>query len=184
MTDAPAIEVLDGTSFPTALGELAELLVDAVASGASVSFLAGLDRERARAWWADRADRVAAGEIRPVVGRIDGRIVGVVLLILSTTENAPFRAEIAKMLVHRSARRRGIATRLLTAAEALAVELGRTLLLLDTVTGSPAERLYSGLGWVRLGSVPGYALNVDGAPEAATFMWKDLRPPIDRAAPG
>jgi GNAT superfamily N-acetyltransferase len=71
-------------------------------------------------------------------------------------------------------RRLGIATRLLGTAETRAIELGRTLLLLDTVTGSPAERLYSGLGWQHLGSVPGYALNVDGVPEAATFMWKRL----------
>jgi len=169
------IEVLDGTDYGTALDDLSELLVDAVASGASVSFLGGLDRDRARAWWAQRAELVAAGQVRPVVARREGRIVGVVLLILSTTENAPYRAEIAKMLVHRSARRQGIATRLLTQAEELALGLGRSLLLLDTVTDSPAERLYAGLGWQRLGSVPAYALNVDGTPEAATFMWKDLR---------
>jgi GNAT superfamily N-acetyltransferase len=170
------IAPLDEAAYGAAVPELARLLVDAVDSGASVSFLAGLDEDRASTWWADRADLVVSGEVVPYVARREGRIVGVVLLILSTTENSPHRAEIAKVLVHRSARGRGTATALLTAAEAGARARGRTLLVLDTVTGSPAERLYARLGWRTVGSVPGFALSVDGRPEAATFMWKELVP--------
>ena len=172
------IETLDATTYAEAVPELARVLVDAVASGASVSFLAGLDEERAAAWWSDRAGLVAAGEIVPHVARQGGRIVGTVLLILSTKENSPHRAEIAKLLVHRSVRGRGIATALLAAAEAEAIARGRTLLVLDTVTGSPAERLYLGLGWRAVGSVPGFALDVDGTEEAATVMWKRLAGPL------
>lgn len=171
------IEMLDATAYAEAVPELARVLVGAVESGASVSFLAGLDEERAAAWWSDRTGLVAAGEIVPHVARQGGQVVGVVLLILSTRENSPHRAEIAKLLVHRSARGRGIATALLAAAEAEALTRGRTLLVLDTVTGSPAERLYLRLGWQAVGSVPGFALDVEGREEAATIMWKRLPGP-------
>ena len=171
------IEALDEGGYREAVPALARLLVDAVESGAAVSFLAGLDEARAAAWWAGRAPAVADGSIVPYVARRQEGIVGVTLLILATTENAPHRAEIAKVIVASAARRSGIATRLLAAAEAGAVARGRTLLLLDTVTGGPAERLYARLGWRTTGSVPGYALDVWGRPEAATFMWKRLDPP-------
>lgn len=171
---AVGIEALDGATFEAAIPELARLLVDAVESGASVSFLAGLDEARAAAWWAKRSGPVAAGEIVPFVAREGGRIVGVVLLILSRIENSPHRAEIAKVLVQRSMRGRGIATRLLEAAEEGAIAQGRTLLVLDTVTGSAAERLYARLGWQTVGAIPGFALDVDGRPEPATFMFKEL----------
>jgi GNAT superfamily N-acetyltransferase len=168
------IQALDATAYEAAIPDLARLLVDAVDSGASVSFLAGLDEDRAGAWWSDRARLVASGEIVPHVARQGARIVGAVLLILSTNENSPHRAEIAKLLVDRSARGRGIASALLAAAEALALARGRTLLVLDTVTGSPAERLYLRLGWQAVGSIPGFALDVAGRAEAATVMWKRL----------
>ena len=168
------IETLDAAAYAAALPELGRILVDAVDSGASVSFLAGLDDDRAAAWWSDRAGLVAAGEIVPLVARDGGRIVGVVLLILSTKENSPHRAEIAKLLVHRSARGRGIASALLAAAEAEARARGRSLLVLDTVTGSAAERLYLRLGWQAVGSIPGFALDVAGREEPATVMWKRL----------
>ena len=168
------IEALDGATFEVAIPELARILVDAVQSGASVSFLAGLDEGRAAAWWAGRWGSVAAGEVVPFVARDRGRVVGVVLLILSTIENSPHRAEIAKVLVERSMRGRGMATRLLEAAEAGAIARGRTLLVLDTVSGSTAERLYTRLGWKAIGAIPGYALDVHGRPEAATIMFKEL----------
>jgi ribosomal protein S18 acetylase RimI-like enzyme len=97
-----------------------------------------------------------------------------VLLILSRIENSPHRAEVAKVLVQRTMRGRGIATRLLEAAEAGAIAQGRTLLVLDTVTGSAAERLYARLGWQTVGAIPGFALDVYGRPEPATFMFKQL----------
>ena len=170
------VEALDGATFGAAIPQLARLLVDAVESGASVSFLAGLDEGRAAQWWATRAGLVAAGEIVPFVAREGdrGRIAGVVLLILSMIENSPHRAEIAKVLVQRSMRGRGIATRLLEAAEAGAIARGRTLLVLDTVSGSTAERLYARLGWKAIGAIPGFALDVHGRPEAATIMYKEL----------
>ncbi len=105
----------------------------------------------------------------------DGRIVGSTLLARSRNQNSPHRAEIGKVIVVRSARRRGIARQLMTAAEERARADGRWLLILDTVTGSDAEAFYRALGWNETGVVPDYALLPDGRPWGATFFWKDLR---------
>jgi GNAT superfamily N-acetyltransferase len=168
------IAELDAEAYAAAITGLAALLVDAVDSGASVNFLAGLDAERAAAWWAERTEAVADGEMVPFVARVGGRIVGVTLLLPSAKENSPHRAEIAKVLVHRSVRRQGIARRLLETVESAAAARGLTLLVLDTEAGSPAEQLYLACGWEVTGSVPGYALTADGRPTAATFMWKTI----------
>ncbi|MEA2621700.1 MAG: hypothetical protein QOH61_610 [Chloroflexota bacterium] len=187
MGEPPApIEIvqLELATYTAAIPDLGALLVDAVESGAAVNFLAGLDFGRAAAWWAEREAAVAAGEMVPFVARQDGRVVGVTLLLPSGKENAPHRAEVAKVLVHRSARRQGVARRLLAAAEAGAVARGLSLLILDTEGGSDAERLYLSLGWQVTGSVPGYALNVGGQPRAATFMWKSLLPANEPASRG
>jgi GNAT superfamily N-acetyltransferase len=104
----------------------------------------------------------------------EGGIVGTVQLITALPDNQPHRADVAKMLVHRSARRRGIAQRLMAALDAAAREEGKSVLVLDTVTGGDAERLYERAGWQRVGAVPRYALMPDGAFCGTTFFYKQL----------
>ena len=138
---------------------LAALLVDCVEGGASVSFMLPLTLERARAFWQRVAAGVRSGERALLVAEDqDGTIVGTVQLVLDQPENRPHRADLAKMLVHRRARRRGLGEQLMHAAQALARDCGKTLLVLDTVTGGDAERLYTRLGWQRVGVIPDYAL--------------------------
>lgn len=172
-----AIRRLDGASARAAVEALSELLVDCVAGGASVSFMAPLAAEQARGFWRLVADGVASGErILLVAEGAGGRIDGTVQLIVAMPDNQPHRADLAKLLVHRRARRRGVAQALLAAAERSAREAGRTLLVLDTVTGGAAERLYAAAGWQRVGVIPGYALMPDGEPCATTYFYKILSP--------
>jgi GNAT superfamily N-acetyltransferase len=177
MVDAGAVRiaVLSATEYEAAIPGLAALLVDAVESGASVNFLAGLDQATAAGWWKDRVASVGDGTISPIVAFDGDRVVGSVLLIRSWNPNSPHRAEIAKVIVHRSARRRGIAATLMAAAEAKALSEGRWLLFLDTETGSGAEAFYRSLGWHEAGTIPNYALLTDGTLSPATWYWKDLR---------
>ena len=176
------IDVLDAAGLVDALDGLADLLVDAVDSGAAVNFLAGLEPPRAKAWWQERTDAVAGGTTIPFVASVHGALSGVVLLILATTQNGAHRAEVGKLIVHRRARDRGIATALLAAAEAHARRIGRWLLVLDTESGSPADVLYRSRGWQVTGIVPDFARHTDGTLGAATFFWKDLRTDAERAA--
>jgi len=157
-----------------ALGGLAEVLIDCVEGGASVSFMLPLPREKAHAYWRGVAQSAARGE-RAVLAAVDplGTIVGTVQLILDLPENQPHRGDLAKMLVHRRARRGGVGAALLAAAEECAREEGRTLLVLDTANAE-AARLYERHGWQRVGQVPGYALLPDGRPCATTFYFKTL----------
>jgi len=156
------------------LGGLAEVLIDCVEGGASVSFMLPLPREKARAYWRGVAQSAARGE-RAVLAAVDplGTIVGTVQLILDLPENQPHRGDLAKMLVHRRVRRGGVGAALLAAAEECAREEGRTLLVLDTANAE-AARLYERHGWQRVGQVPGYALLPDGRPCATTFYFKTL----------
>jgi len=155
---------------------LAAVLTDCVTGGASVSFMAPLSLERAGNYWRSLAGCVRRGE-RLLLAALDeaGTIVGTVQLYLALPENQPHRADLAKMLVHRSARRRGVGAALLEAAEAAAGAAGRTLLVLDTAS-SEAERLYARHGWQRLGQIPDYALYPDGRPCATTIFYKSLSP--------
>jgi len=166
---------LDLERYRRAIPKLVELTLDAVAAGASINFLAGATAADAATWWEARSDSVARGLTSPFVARLNGRIVGCTLLIRSGNQNSPHRAEIAKVIVHRSARRMGIGRALMLAAEARARADGRWLLVLDTVSGSAADALYRSMGWHETGTIPDYALNTSGRPEAATFFWKDLR---------
>ena len=142
--------------------------------GASVSFMASLTRAEAEAFWTGVAEGVAAGDRRLLVAVLDGAIVGTVQVVFAPQPNQPHRADIAKMLVHRRARRRGAAEALVRAAEAAALEAGKTVLVLDTVTGGDAERLYARLGWIRVGVIPNYALWPDGALCDTTVFHKAL----------
>ncbi|TFZ07087.1 GNAT family N-acetyltransferase [Ramlibacter henchirensis] len=154
---------------------LADVLVDCVEGGASIGFMLPIARETALAFWRRVADAVQRGDrVLLVAQRADGRIVGTVQLILDLPENQPHRADLVKMQVHRSVRGRGVAQRLLEAAEREAVREGRRVLVLDAVTGGDAWRLYQRCGWQRVGDVPDYALMPDGPPCSTTFFYKHL----------
>lgn len=157
------------------LNELGALLVDAVEDGASVNFLRGLTLGQAVDFWSSQLPAIGSGTRRLLVAEEGGKIAGTAMVTFAHQPNQPHRGEVTKMLVHRRCRRRGLGARLLAAAEATAVRHGRTLLVLDTVSGSSGERLYTRAGWVKIGEIPGYALNVDGVPEAASFFYKLLR---------
>jgi ribosomal protein S18 acetylase RimI-like enzyme len=155
---------------------LSAVLIDCVEGGASVSFMAPLPQEKANAFWQRVAESVAAGERILLVARdrSDGRIVGTVQVVLGQPENQPHRADISKMLVHRQARRRGLGTALMRAAEDAARTAGKTLLVLDTATGSDAERLYERLGWTKVGIIPNYALWPQGGFCDTTIFYKQI----------
>lgn len=153
---------------------LATLLLDCVAGGASVSFLATLTRTEAEAFFGDVASQVGLGSLALLGAYEDGQLVGSVQVHFASAPNQAHRADIAKLLVLRSARRRGIASMLMTAAEGAAREAGRTLLVLDTSTGSDAERLYVRLGWTRAGEIPNYARLPTGELCGTTIYWKQL----------
>ena len=175
MSAAVEVNELDADAYRAVIPELAALIVDAVAGGAGVNFLDGVTLDEAAAWWQKRIDDVADGTFTAFVARDAGAIVGSVLLMRSRNANSPHRAEIGKVLVLRSHRRRGIARSLMEAAEARAGADGRWMLMLDTVTGSEADALYRALGWNELGIMPNHGLLPDGTPAATTFFWKDLR---------
>jgi len=152
---------------------LVDVLIDCVQGGASVSFMWPLTRERARAFWQRVARGVAAGERALVIAEDAEGVCGTVQLILDQPENQPHRADLAKMLVHRRARRRGLGAALMRAAESAARDCGKTLLVLDTASDD-AERLYEREGWVRVGVIPGYALLPHGGPCATTYFYRNL----------
>jgi GNAT superfamily N-acetyltransferase len=169
------LRVLDDTH----VAGLADVLIDCVDGGASVNFMHPLTRERAAAFWRGIAESVAVGKTALLVAEdIDG-ICGTVQLVLDLPENQPHRADVAKMLVHRRTRRRGLGAALMRAVEATARECGRTLLVLDAVTGGDAARLYERLGWVRVGDVPGFALYPRGGFCSTTYYYRDLSGPTE-----
>ena len=170
-----AYEVLDVEGFRSIIPQLGELIADSVDSGSSVNFLRGFSAADGAAWWTARIPDVASGAIRPIIARLDGDVVGVVLLVPSRNPNSPHRAEVNKVIVHRRARGHGIGTGLMDALEDLARAEGRWLLLLDTESGSDAERMYRRLGWTAFGTVPDHAMRVDGELGQTTYFRKDLR---------
>ena len=176
MSATPTIlRSLGAAEAAAAVPALAQVLIDCVHGGASVSFMAPLAPARALAFWQGVAEAVARGERLLLVAHDGaGAIVGTVQLVLAQPDNQPHRADLAKMLVHRRARRQGIAQRLLSAAEDAARSAGKTVLVLDTVTGGDAERLYQRAGWQRVGEIPNYALMPDGALCSTTYFHKQL----------
>jgi GNAT superfamily N-acetyltransferase len=158
----------------TEIAGLSHLLIDCVEGGASVSFMHPLTRERADAFWRTVADDVASGARALLVAEDEVGICGTVQLVLDLPENQPHRADLVKMLVHRRARRRGLGEALMRSAESMALDCGRTLLVLDAVTGDAGERLYTRLGWTRVGVIPRFALMPDGTYCATTFFYRDL----------
>ena len=170
--DAPRIRLLS-TVTGTQLQGLAAVLADCVDGGASVSFMQPLAEERAQAFWRHVADGVARGERALLVAEDAEGIVGTVQLVLAQPENQPHRAEVSKMLVHRRARRKGIGALLMQAAEQVAREHGKTLLVLDTADDT-AARLYARVGWQRVGTIPRYALLPAGGECATTIFYRPL----------
>src|SRR5215475_1847287 len=153
--------------------ELADVLIDCVEGGASVSFMHPLSRDRAVAFWRGVARGAAAGERALLVADDARGLCGTVQLVLAQPENQPHRADLSKMLVHRRARRRGLGAALMRAAEDTARASGRSLLVLDTASPD-AERLYARLGWRLSGVIPRYALLPTGEPCATSYFYRDL----------
>lgn len=176
MTAPIALRTLDPAEAEARLPELAALLVDAVAHGASVNFMAGLTNAAAQGFWRGQLPGLADGTRRLIVAEAGDRIVGTAVLTLAHQPNSPHRAEVGKMLVHSAMRRQGLGRRLLAAAEAAALDASRTLLLLDTETGSPGDLLYRACGWTEVGQVPDHSYATDGGLASATIFQKTLGP--------
>ncbi len=170
----PDIAVLDAPIAEAALDQLASVLVDCVEGGASVSFMSPFSHANALAFFWKVAGSVASDDTVLLVARLDGKIVGTVQLGLDTPPNQPHRADLKKMLVHRSARRRGIGAALMAQVEEEARRRGRWLLVLDTVPGENGYRLYRRAGWTEIGSIPDYAMFPDGRLCDTAIFWKRL----------
>jgi hypothetical protein len=169
-----AITISPLTDLPQIRAALSELLVETVANGGSVSFMHPLPLEEADAFWRESLASAARGE-RIVLGAFDGvELVATVTLLLNLPPNQPHRAEIAKMMTRVSRRHRGIATALMRAAEKLAHERGRALLVLDTAVDDGASRLYEGLGFSLTGVIPDYAFKPHGGLTGTKIYWKRI----------
>ncbi|WP_431107997.1 GNAT family N-acetyltransferase [Variovorax paradoxus] len=171
-TLAPSIRALSSVN-DAHIWQLADVLVDCVEGGASVSFMLPLTRDRALGFWQRVGEGVARGERALLVAEDAQGIVGTVQLVLDQPENQPHRAEVSKMLVHRRARRQGVGALLMQAVEQLARDHGKTLLVLDT-SSAEAERLYARQGWTRVGVIPGFALLPGGEPCDTTYFYRVL----------
>ena len=168
------VRVLPAAELRERIPALAEVLLDCVAGGASVSFMADFTLDEAARCFTKWAADAAAGRRAILAAFVDGRIDGTAQLLLETPPNQPHRADLAKMLVHRRARRLGLGRALFEAAEAEALRLGRTLLTFDTVTGGSAERLYLSCGCVKVGEIPDYAMFPNGQWAATSLFYKRL----------
>jgi GNAT superfamily N-acetyltransferase len=169
------ISTLDAATAEAELDALTEILHDSVLHGASVNFLQPFSHDSARAFWQRQLPSLADGKAVLLGARLDGTLVGTVMLGLDMTPNQQHRADVKKLLVHSRARRRGLARALMQAAEAEARRRGLRLLTLDTEHGSDAEPLYHALGYSLLGILPGYALAADGSTlKPCAFFYKTL----------
>jgi GNAT superfamily N-acetyltransferase len=171
---AGEIVELDAVQAKAAVGELARVLADCVDGGASVSFMPPFGQREAEEFFRRVAEEVADGKIVLLAAKVDGRIEGTVQLGLDTPPNQPHRGDIKKLLVHRGARKAGLAAALMQGIENVARKRGRWLLVLDTVKGGDAERAYTRLGWQRTGVIPDYALFPDGSLCDTVVFWKKV----------
>jgi GNAT superfamily N-acetyltransferase len=169
------IREISGRQATALIAPLADILIDCVAGGASVSFMAPLAREKAEDFWRGVAASVDRGErVLLVAEDSDSALAGTAQLVLDLPENQPHRAEVAKVLVPRSARRRGVGAALMREIEVAAHFRKRTLLALDTTSGREGDRLYERLGWTRFGVMPGHALMPDGSPSDTAYFYKKI----------
>jgi GNAT superfamily N-acetyltransferase len=173
MNDQITIESLVAPVADGDLDQLTDLLLDAVNGGASVSFMAGLSRETARDWWRRTVDGIGRRGVI-LIARDRSGILGSVQLHPAWAPNQPHRADVAKLLVHRRARRRGLARALMSELEARAATAGFSVLVLDTCQGTPAEALYRALGWTEVGVIPHFALTPDGGNCDTVFFYKQF----------
>jgi GNAT superfamily N-acetyltransferase len=171
-----AIEIrrLSAAEASALAGELAEVLVDCVEGGASVSFMPPFGKAEAEEFFRKIIQGVEAGDRILLAAFLDDKLAGTVQVVMAMPPNQPHRAEIAKLLVLRSARGRGLAAALMRRAEECAKQAGKSLLVLDTCEGGAAEKLYERLGWVRAGVIPKYALYPDGSWCDTVIFWKAL----------
>jgi GNAT superfamily N-acetyltransferase len=170
------IEALDAAAAASAERRLAELLVECVADGASLTWLPPLPLPEAVAWWKRVSAEVALGKAVLLAAWLEGELVGTVQLGLDMPQNAPHRAELTKLMVAPGARRRGVGRALMRKAEQAARGIGRGLLSLDTRRGTAAEALYRATGWTELGGIPGFELGPDREPAETVFFWKRVSP--------
>jgi len=171
------IAELDADGLAQHLDALAEVLLDSVQHGASVGFVLPYTLEEAKRFWQGILSQWEPGARRLLVLRNEeGTVVGTVQLLLKALDNGSHRAEVSKMLVHSSMRRRGCGRALMLAVEACAREEGRTLLVLDTRSGDAGEHLYGTLGFQLAGRLPGFARASDGGYDATSYMYKHLAP--------
>ena len=168
------IYIDEAAAFEQRIPRLAEILVDAVAGGAGVSFMHPLSKQDAEVFWRGQLHDIKAGEVFPVIAEHDGETVGIVLLMKAWAPNQPHRADIAKMLVHSDFRRRGFATHLIRALEDKARALGVKLLTFDAVQGSAAEDFYKRLGYICVGYYPDYAYSGTGKLDGTALFYKQL----------
>ncbi|MGO2725644.1 MAG: GNAT family N-acetyltransferase [Raoultella ornithinolytica] len=175
MTTSFSLRTLSRADILENLSPLSDILADCVNGGASVSFMLPFSLQMARTFWLRIAESVAAGERLVLVAEHAGQIVGTVQLVIDQPENQPHRADVAKLLVHQNARRQGLANALMNYLEQLAREQGKSVLVLDTATGSGAERFYVQCGWEKAGEIPRYALMPDGAMTATSLFYKILQ---------
>lgn len=167
-------EVQGGVLTPEDLDALAETLMQSVALGASIGFILPFGFVQAQAFWQKLLPAFERGEKRLLVARVAGKIAGTVQLVVDQPANGIHRGDVVKLMVHPDGRRKGIARQLMTSVEALAREEGKTLLVLDTVTGSPAQTLYENLGFALSGTIPHYAMSTEGMLESTSVMYKVL----------
>jgi len=170
-----AIRLLNEEQALAALPDLCEVLADCVEGGASLGFMSPYQPKDALPFWQGVAAAVGRGEVLLVVAEDeDGRVVGTVQVGFASKPNQPHRGDLMKLLVHRRARGLGLSRLLMEAAESAAARAGRTLLVLDTATGEPAEKIYERLGWSRTGVIPNYALFPDGRYCDTTIFYKQI----------
>lgn len=167
-------EVQGGVLTPADLDALAETLMQSVALGASIGFILPFGFVQAQAFWQKLLPAFERGEKRLLVARVAGKIAGTVQLVVDQPANGIHRGDVVKLMVHPDGRRKGLARKLMTAVEALAREEGKTLLVLDTVTGSPAQTLYENQGFTLSGTIPHYAMSTGGMLESTSVMYKVL----------
>jgi GNAT superfamily N-acetyltransferase len=168
------VQIVPLSSSPETVSQLAEIIIEAVAGGASLHFMHPLAREDAEAFWAKSLKAADAGERIVLGAMLEGRIIGTTTLHLDTPPNQPHRAEVAKMITREAFRGRGVGTALIREAERIAVARGCTLLTLDSATVDGAGPFYEKLGFVPIGVIPRYAFTPSGAPSGTIFFYKDV----------